>query len=107
MSITEVFGLRHFLRVPSWPLWLRVAQIEALPIFCTLVVDQLSVCRQFATWPVGDVKSVFVGRRSEQTRFVARMSKSRRNTASLPLDHAFFAVKQRKPLPHEFVLDAL
>src|SRR5258708_14154864 len=35
------------------------------------------------------------------------MSKSRRSTASLPLDAALFAVKQRKPVPHEFVLDAI
>src|SRR5450830_1156685 len=36
-----------------------------------------------------------------------RMPKSRRNPASLPLDDALFAVKPRKPVPHEFVLDAL
>ena len=41
------------------------------------------------------------------TRFVARMSKPRRNTAFLPLDDTLFAVKQRKPVPHEFVLDAI
>jgi len=35
------------------------------------------------------------------------MPKSRRNTASLPLDDTLFAVKQRKPVPHEFVLDAI
>jgi len=35
------------------------------------------------------------------------MSKSRRNTASPQLDDTLFAVKPRKPLPHEFVLDAL
>jgi hypothetical protein len=35
------------------------------------------------------------------------MPKSRRNTASIPLDDALFAVKQRKPIPHEFVLDAI
>ncbi len=35
------------------------------------------------------------------------MSKSRRNTASHPLDDTLFAVKQRKPVPHEFVLDAI
>ncbi len=35
------------------------------------------------------------------------MPKTRRNTASFPLDAAFFAVKQRKPVPHEFVLDAI
>lgn len=35
------------------------------------------------------------------------MSKPRRNTASLPLDNIVFAVKQRKPVPHEFVLDAI
>src|ERR1700687_4199026 len=35
------------------------------------------------------------------------MSKSRRNTASLALDDTLFAVKQRKPVPHEFVLDAI
>ncbi len=35
------------------------------------------------------------------------MSKSSRNAASLPLDDALFAGKQRKPIPHEFVLDAI
>lgn len=40
-------------------------------------------------------------------RFVDRMSKSRRNTSFLPLDDLRFTVKQRKPVPHEFVLDAL
>jgi len=35
------------------------------------------------------------------------MSKPRRNTASLPPDDILFAVKQRKPVPHEFVLDAI
>ena len=34
------------------------------------------------------------------------MSKSRRNKSSLPLDDALF-VKPRKPVPHEFVLDAI
>src|SRR5664280_1250649 len=40
-------------------------------------------------------------------RFLARMSKSRRNTSFLPLDDTLFAVKPRKPVPHEFVLDAI
>ena len=40
-------------------------------------------------------------------RFLARMSKSRRNTSFLPLDDALFDVKPRKPVPHEFVLDAI
>ena len=35
------------------------------------------------------------------------MSKARRNTASLPPDDTFYAVKRRKPVPHEFVLDAI
>lgn len=35
------------------------------------------------------------------------VSKPRRNTASLPLDHALFTVKPRKAVPHEFVLDAI
>jgi hypothetical protein len=35
------------------------------------------------------------------------MPKPRRNTASLPLDDSLFAIKQRKPVPHEFVLDAI
>ena len=35
------------------------------------------------------------------------MSKPRRNTPLLPLDNALFAVKQRKPVPYEFVLDAI
>ena len=35
------------------------------------------------------------------------MSKPRRNTARLPLDDTLFPVKRRKPVPHEFVLDAL
>jgi len=40
-------------------------------------------------------------------RFLARMSKSRRNTSSLPLDDVLFDVKPRKPVPHEFVLEAI
>ena len=35
------------------------------------------------------------------------MSKPRRNMALLPLDDTIFASKQRKPVPHAFVLDAL
>jgi hypothetical protein len=35
------------------------------------------------------------------------MSKPRRNTPFLPPDDPLFPVKQRKPVPHEFVLDAL
>src|SRR6266536_2803661 len=35
------------------------------------------------------------------------MSKPRRNTAFPSQDDTLFAVKQRKPVPHEFVLDAL
>jgi hypothetical protein len=35
------------------------------------------------------------------------MPKPRRNTAFLPLDDTLFAGKQRKPVPHEFVLDAI
>ena len=40
-------------------------------------------------------------------RFLARMSKSRRNTSFRPLGDALFDVKPRKPVPHEFVLDAI
>jgi len=35
------------------------------------------------------------------------MSKPRRNTAVLPLDDSLFAVRQRKAVSHEFVLDAI
>ena len=35
------------------------------------------------------------------------MSKPRRNTFSLPLDDTPFAIKKRKVVPHEFVLDAI
>jgi len=35
------------------------------------------------------------------------MLRPRRNTAFLPLDDTLFAVKQRKPVPHEFVLEAV
>jgi hypothetical protein len=35
------------------------------------------------------------------------MPKPRRNTASVPLDDALFAAKQRKSVPHEFVLEAI
>ncbi len=35
------------------------------------------------------------------------MSKRRHNTAFVPLEDSTFAVKQRKPVPHEFVLDAI
>src|SRR6266404_5505561 len=30
-STTKAFGLRHFLRVPSWPWWLAVSQTDPLP----------------------------------------------------------------------------
>src|ERR1700722_15592619 len=40
-------------------------------------------------------------------RFLARMSKAPPKRSSLPLDDALFAVKPRKPVPHEFVLDAI
>lgn len=35
------------------------------------------------------------------------MSIRRRNTPSLPLDDTSFAIKPRKPVPHEFVLEAI
>src|ERR1035441_4301008 len=35
------------------------------------------------------------------------MPPSRRNTRSLPQDEALFTLKQRKTVPHEFVLDAI
>src|SRR5271157_1256055 len=35
------------------------------------------------------------------------MRRPRRNTTFLPLDDTFFAVKKRKIVPHEFVLDAI
>ncbi len=35
------------------------------------------------------------------------MSKPRRNTSFVPPDDALFAIKQRKVVPHEFVLDAI
>jgi hypothetical protein len=35
------------------------------------------------------------------------MLKPRRKTAFLPLDDTLLAVRQRKPVPHEFVLDAI
>jgi hypothetical protein len=35
------------------------------------------------------------------------MSKPQPNMTFIPLDDALFPVKQRKPVPHEFVLDAL
>ena len=35
------------------------------------------------------------------------MSKPRRNTTFLPVDDHFFAIKLRKAVPHEFVLDAI
>ena len=41
------------------------------------------------------------------TRFVTRMSKPRRNAPFLPLDDSLFAIKRRKPVPYEFVLDAI
>jgi hypothetical protein len=42
-----------------------------------------------------------------RTRFAARMPKPRRNTDFLSLDDAVFAGRQRKPVPFEFVLDAI
>jgi hypothetical protein len=38
---------------------------------------------------------------------MARISKSGRNQSPLPLNDALFAAKRRKPVPYEFVLDAL
>ncbi len=38
---------------------------------------------------------------------ISPMSKPRRNRSLLPLDDTFFGVKKRKPVPHEFVLDAV
>jgi hypothetical protein len=35
------------------------------------------------------------------------MSKARRHSVSLPLDDTLFGAKQRKLVPHEFVLDAI
>ena len=35
------------------------------------------------------------------------MTKRSRDKASFPLDDTPFAIKQRKPVPHEFVLDAM
>ena len=35
------------------------------------------------------------------------MSKARRDRASFPLEDTLFGVKQRKAVPHEFVLDAI
>ena len=35
------------------------------------------------------------------------MSRRRHNAPSLPMDDTLFAVKQRKPVPHKFVLDAI
>jgi hypothetical protein len=35
------------------------------------------------------------------------MSKPRRDKASFPLEDTLFAIKQRKAVPHEFVLDAI
>ena len=42
--------------------------------------------------PVGDIQSLFVEAKVNGTRFVARMSKPRRNTAFRPLDDNTFAV---------------
>src|ERR1035438_5644977 len=36
-----------------------------------------------------------------------RKSKSGRKSVLVPLDDTLFAVKPRKPVPHEFVLDAI
>jgi hypothetical protein len=38
---------------------------------------------------------------------MSRMPKRRRNSSGLPLEDALFAAKQRKKVPHEFVLEAL
>jgi hypothetical protein len=50
------------------------------------------------------------GRHTRRSRFALPhipMSQPRRNSAFHPLDDTLFAVKQRKPVPHEFVLDAI
>jgi hypothetical protein len=57
---------------------------------------------------IGAATSIFsiVWAEMNGARFLARMSKSRCNASFLPLD-ALFGVKPRKPVPHEFVLDAI
>jgi hypothetical protein len=55
--------------------------------------------------PGCDLNAICCSRDSPAT--LNPMSKPRRNTPFLPLDDAPFALTQRKPIPHEFVLDAL
>jgi hypothetical protein len=38
---------------------------------------------------------------------ISSMSKPRRKTSSLPPDDTLYHIKHRKPVPHEFVLDAI
>ena len=38
---------------------------------------------------------------------ISSMSKPHRKTSSLPPDDTLYHIKQRKPVPHEFVLDAI
>src|SRR5579864_3792713 len=45
--------------------------------------------------------------RKSQTPSVARISKRSRSADFLPLDETVLAVKRRKPVSHEFVLDAI
>ncbi len=49
---------------------------------------------------------MFADVEEDETQFVARMPKPRHNTDFSPLD-TLFAAKQRKPVPHAFVLDAI
>ncbi len=56
-------------------------------------------------------RQYLLGREVEGRRFVAGiwilMSKPRRHTVLPGLDETLFALKRRKPVPHEFVLDAI
>src|ERR1700687_240495 len=44
-STTKAFGLRHFLRVPSWPWWLTVSQADPR----SSRAAHCSIMRQYAT----------------------------------------------------------
>jgi len=88
-------GVRHqaaaIRRGPNWSLPTEASHCSRLAIRARRVI-----CCQDSSQ--AEVKG---------TRFAAPMSKSRRNTASLPLYDGIFSAKPRKPVPFEFVLDAL
>jgi hypothetical protein len=52
-SITNAFGLRYFLRAPSWPWWLTVSQTAPLPVQAKTVPERYGRWRNITTLAMG------------------------------------------------------